>query len=98
MPMSEYDRRFAEVFAELNAARLIVNEAFSMALSLHDDPAATVITTRNPIKETIETMTTNAEANPEFRRFVGSVRKSISEQLDAVERWVFQLKRGQATH
>jgi hypothetical protein len=101
MPMSEHDRRFAEVFAELQALRLIVNEAFSMVLSLGDDPVAAVVTTRNHIKEGLErteTMAISGEGIPGFRKFVGKVEESISGQLDAVERLVSQLRRGRATH
>jgi hypothetical protein len=100
MPMSEHDRRFAEVFAELQALRLIVNEAFSMVLSL-DDPVAAVVTTRNHVREALErteTMATGGEGIPGFRKFVGKVEESISGQLDAVERLVSQLRRGRATH
>jgi hypothetical protein len=99
--MSEHDRRFAEVFAELQALRLIVNEAFSMVLSLGDDPVAAVVTTRNHVKEALErteTMATRGEGIPGFRKFVGKVEESISGQLDAVERLVSQLRHGRATH
>jgi hypothetical protein len=100
MPMSEHDRRFAEVFAELQALRLIVNEAFSMVLSL-DDPVAAVVTTRNHVREALErteTLATSGEGIPGFRKFVGKVEESISGQLDAVERLVSQLRHGRATH
>ncbi|MCL2428379.1 MAG: hypothetical protein FWD12_04025 [Alphaproteobacteria bacterium] len=101
MPISEHDRRFAEVFAELQALRLIVNEAFSMVLSLGDDPVAAGVTTRHHVKETLErteAMAAGGEGMPGFRKFVGKVEESISGQLDAVERLVSQLRHGRATH
>jgi hypothetical protein len=58
--MGDDDRRFAEIFAELHALRLIVNEVFSMVLSLEADPANAVVTARKHITETIE----RAETRP----------------------------------
>jgi hypothetical protein len=100
--MGDDDRRFAEIFAELHALRPIVNEVFSMVLSLGADPANAVVTARKHITETIEraeTMAIAAGSNLEFRMwYVGTVSSLISDQLDAIEKRMSQLRHGRATH
>jgi hypothetical protein len=82
--MGDDDRRFPEIFAELHALRLIVNEVFSMVLSLKADPANAVVTARKHITETIEraeTMAIAAGSNLEFRMwYVGKVSSLITRE------------------
>jgi hypothetical protein len=106
--MSEEDdrarnRKFAEIFVQLNALRVLLNEFFSVVLVREADPANAVVAVRGHLMETIGRTETMAIAgggpNVEFRKqHIVKVWASVNAQLDAVEKRVSQLRRGQATH
>jgi hypothetical protein len=67
----DLNAKFAEIFVELHALRLIVNEALSVVLSYDDDPDNAVVFARKEINEMIERAETMATAGPnaEFRKW-----------------------------
>jgi hypothetical protein len=91
--------------AELQALRLAVNEALSIALSHEANPDKSVILARDDLKKIVgltrDEMTKKAtdSTSQQFALwFVGLVDKSISSLMDEVERRVSQLKRDRALH
>jgi hypothetical protein len=94
-------QKFAEVFADLHALRLIVSEAFSIAISHEQDPDNAIVLARKDIDQIIELTERKATAGPnvEFRKWqVEKVRSLVKTQLDAIEKRVSHLKRGRAIH
>ena len=95
------DHKFADIFAELHALRLIVSEALSLALSYDADPHNTVVLARKDIDDIIERTETTATGGPnaEFRRsHIEKVRSLVMAQLDAIEKRVSRLRRDGAIH
>jgi hypothetical protein len=94
-------QKFAEIFAELHALGLIVNEACSLALSHEQDPDNAIVLARKDIDQIIGLTEKTAIAGPnaEFRRWhVEKVRSSVKTQLDAIEKRLSHLKQGRAIH
>ncbi len=94
-------QKFAEIFAELHALRLIVSEAFSIALSHEQDPDNAIVLARKDVDQIIGLTEKRAIAGPnaEFRKWqVEKVRSLVKTQLDAIEKRVSHLKRGRAIH
>jgi cell division septum initiation protein DivIVA len=94
--------QLAKLLVEMQALRLIVNEALSVALSYDSDPHDAVVRARRHVEETIERtekMATAAGLNVESQKWIGDkVRASVNGQLDAVEKRASQLPRDRATH
>jgi hypothetical protein len=94
-------QKFAEILAELHALRLIVSEAFSIALSHEQDPDNAIVLARKDIDQIIGLTEEKAIAGPnaEFAKWhVEKVRSSVKNHLDAIEKRLSHLKRGRAIH
>jgi hypothetical protein len=97
----DLERKFADLFAELHALRLLVNEALSIALSHESNPDHAAVLARQDIDQIIERAETEAIAGPnaEFRKWqIEKVRSLVKTQLDAIEKRVSRLKRDRAIH
>ena len=97
----ELKEKFAELFAQLHALQLMVNEALSVALSYAEDPDNAIVLARREIDQIIERTEKMAIVGPnaEFRKgHIEKVRSLVKAQVDAVEKRVSRLKRDRAKH
>jgi hypothetical protein len=94
-------RAFAEIHAQLQALRLIVNEALSVALCHEPNPDNAVVLARRDIDQIIEIAEKEATAgsNVEFRKGqIEKIRSLVKTQLDAIEKRVSRLQHDRALH
>jgi hypothetical protein len=90
-------KELANLFAELTALRLLVNEALSIALSHERYPDTAVSLARKDLSDIIERVAKTAISDrnaPEYQVwFVDRVRASVMAQLDSIEKRVSQLQK-----
>jgi hypothetical protein len=94
-------RKLEEVFAQLTALQLVVNEALSLALYHEPDPDQAVTSARKDIDQMIATTEKMAISGPnaEFRkRHIERIRSLVKPLLDSIEKRVSQLKQERTIH
>jgi len=99
--MSEEDKKFAILQTELQALRLMVQEAMAIALSHEANPDRSASFARQDLSAIIAKTKEAAKDGPnaEFRLwFAERVGKSVADQMDAVEKRVSTLTQNRTQH
>jgi len=100
--MDDEDKKeITRICAEMQAMRLVVNEALAVALSHEADPDKSASHARLDLTKVLDETERRAKEGPnaEYRLwFCGLVRNSLDALLDAIEKRVSQLKLGRTAH
>jgi hypothetical protein len=98
----ETKRALAKILAEIQAMRLIINEAVAVALSQSENPDTIASFGRQDIEKIISDTEKMAESTLRAREFdkwqFAQIRANVKAQLDAIEIRVSRLKLGRTSH